>query len=61
MNFSEKQNQDAAHALLDAVCNGESIPQADIDAALVLTGDLPANAPADDAGFWGWLMAGVWA
>lgn len=59
--MSTKQNRDAAHALLDAARDGADIPQADINAALALTGDLPANAPADNAGFCGWLMAGVWA
>ena len=43
--MSAKQNRDAAHALLDAARDGESIPQADIDAALALTGDLSADAP----------------
>lgn len=58
MNKNEKQESDkiAAHALLDAARDGADIPQADIDAALALTGDRPA-----DAGFWGWAMAGVGA
>lgn len=37
--MNTQQNKEAAHALLDAVRDGEDIPQADIDAALALTGD----------------------
>jgi hypothetical protein len=44
MNKNEKQPDDksAAHALLDAARDGADIPQAEIDAALVLTGDMDA-------------------
>ena len=46
----------AAHALLDAARDGADIPRADIDAALVLTGDLDA---ALGAGIWAGLAQGV--
>ena len=45
-----------AHALLDAARDGADIPQADIEAALVLTGDLDA---APGAGIWAGLAQGV--
>ena len=46
----------AAHALLDAARDGADIPRADIDAALVLTGDLDA---APGAGIWAGLAQGI--
>lgn len=49
-------DKSAAHALLDAARDGADIPQADIEAALVLTGDLD-NAPG--AGIWAGLAQGV--